>query len=152
MSWHLFLSICSSYLLLFSILSSVLSIELLLNGLSVAIIRVYAKFITNLGGYWAPVILPKLVMKWEVRMKSVYKGRKAGGPNQFSYPNWCSGDFFSLWFLFALPPLLLMLFIKLKPSQNKILQIFWTDTQFQETVSTQFHSIMDTVQLEINTV
>jgi hypothetical protein len=45
-----------------------------------------------------------------------------------------------------------MLFIKLKPSQNKILQIFWTDTQFQETVSTQFHSIMDTVQLEINTV
>jgi hypothetical protein len=59
-------------------------------------------------------------------MKSVHKGRKAGGPNQFLYPNWCWGGGFEPLVFICLTPLLLLMFVmKLKPSQNnKILQIF----------------------------
>jgi hypothetical protein len=57
-------------------------------------------------------------------MKSVYGGRKAGGANQFLASKLVLGGFGEPLVLICLTPLLLMFFIELKPSQNKILQIF----------------------------
>jgi hypothetical protein len=91
----------------------------LLNGLSVAI-RVYVKFVTNLGGYWSPV----LPMRSQDEIS--IQGKKSRGDQTSSRIQiGARGDFEPLVFICLTPLLLLMFVMKLKPSQNnKILQIF----------------------------
>ncbi len=55
---------------------------------------------------------------------------KNRGPNLFSHLNWSSGEFHPQFWICFPQPLLILFFANSTPYQNKILQIFWTNTQF----------------------
>ncbi len=97
----------------------------LLNGLSVAI-RVYVKFITNLGGLLVPSFA-KTGDEMRSQDEISIQGKKSRGDQTSSciqIGDW-GEDFEPLVFICLTPLLLLMFVMKLKPSQNnKILQIF----------------------------
>jgi hypothetical protein len=90
--------------------------------------------------YWALVFL-KLGTKWEVRMKTLHMRGENQGPNYYFHPNWSSGEFYPQ-FRICLTCVLNSAHILywIKPCKNKILQIFWTNTQFRELVI-NFHSL-----------
>ncbi len=102
MSWHLCLFICSSYFAIvhYFIISF---IHWLLNVLSVDI-RVYVKFVTNLGGYWSPLFFQNWWWNeksgWNQYTREEKQGDQTSSCIQIGAPG---GGFWASGFYFALP-------------------------------------------------